>query len=93
MTPAAFTFMDALPLTTNGKLDRKALPSLEASGSAATYVAPRNPIEQTLADVWAKVLKRERVGIYDNFFELGGNSLTATLLMSRIKRGERRLLA
>ncbi|HKI01750.1 MAG TPA: amino acid adenylation domain-containing protein [Thermoanaerobaculia bacterium] len=87
MVPAAFVLLDAMPLTPNGKIDRRAL---LASGGVAFearegYVAPRNPVEESLAAIWAQILKVERVGVYDNFFELGGQSLLATQVVSRIR--------
>jgi acyl carrier protein len=69
-------------------VDRRALPALSQDGTALTradYVAPRDPVEAQLAQLWAEVLRRERVGIYDDFFELGGHSLLATLLVARIR--------
>ncbi|WP_043408130.1 non-ribosomal peptide synthetase, partial [Archangium violaceum] len=87
MVPSAFVSLESLPLTPNGKVDTKALPAPETSSlqSAAAYVAPRNELEQRLADIWAQVLHTERVGIHDNFFELGGHSLLATQVVSRIR--------
>jgi hypothetical protein len=77
MVPAHFHYLDTLPLTTSGKLNRKALPAPEhgRAESGRPYVAPRNPAEETIADVWKAVLRVERVGLDDHFFELGGNSL------------------
>jgi amino acid adenylation domain-containing protein len=87
MIPAAFVRLEALPLTPNGKVDRRALPKPDASDiqAAAVYVAPRNPLEQQLAQVWAEVLKLEQVGIHDNFFELGGHSLLAMQVIARMQ--------
>ncbi len=86
MVPAAFVFLDALPLTPNGKVDRRALPAPDlAQQLEKSFVAPRTPIEQTLAGIWAEVLGVEQVGIYDSFFELGGHSLLATQLVSRVR--------
>jgi amino acid adenylation domain-containing protein len=87
MVPAAFVLLDALPLTPNGKVDRRALPRFEAAhGESETpFVAPRNPTEQALAAIWARVLGRERVGIHHNFFDLGGHSLLATEAIAAIR--------
>jgi len=88
MVPAAFVLMDALPLTPNGKVDRRALPAPKWSRDVleSEYVAPRTPVEEVLAGIWAQVLAVEQVGVHDNFFELGGHSLLATQLVSRIRR-------
>ena len=76
----------AMPLTSNGKVDRCALPVPDMLGSIeADFVPPRTPTEEVLAAIWAKILKVEKVGIHDNFFELGGHSLLATQVMSRIR--------
>ncbi|QFZ12020.1 non-ribosomal peptide synthetase [Anabaena sp. YBS01] len=86
MLPSAIVILDALPLSPNGKLDRRALPAPDLHSQLSDkYVAPRNPTEEILAGIWAQVLKLEQVGIHDNFFELGGHSLLATQLISRIR--------
>ncbi|HEU4558944.1 MAG TPA: amino acid adenylation domain-containing protein, partial [Longimicrobium sp.] len=85
LLPSAFVFLDALPLTSNGKLDRKALPRPELGSAEKTYVAPRTPVEEMLAGIWAEVLGLERVGVTESFFELGGHSLLATRVVSRVR--------
>ncbi|MDF5719562.1 MAG: amino acid adenylation domain-containing protein [Rhizonema sp. PD37] len=85
MVPQAIVILEALPLTSNGKLDRRALPAPDLHSQLSDkYVAPRHPIEEILSGIWTQVLKVERVGIHDNFFELGGHSLLATQIISRI---------
>ncbi|HKX31862.1 MAG TPA: amino acid adenylation domain-containing protein, partial [Blastocatellia bacterium] len=87
MVPAAYVMLEALPLTENGKLDRRALPIPETarSGVEPDYVAPRTPAEQILAGIWSQVLGLDRVGRNDNFFDLGGHSLLATQAVSRVR--------
>jgi amino acid adenylation domain-containing protein len=87
MLPSAFILLDALPLTSNGKVDRKALAALDHNrpDPEESFVAPRTTLEKMLVAIWAEVLKSNRVGIHDNFFELGGHSLLATQLVSRVR--------
>jgi amino acid adenylation domain-containing protein len=87
MTPGAFVILDEIPVTANGKVDRKALPEPERGRAEMTtvYVTPRNSIEDTIAGIWTEVLEIDRVGVYDNFFELGGHSLLATQVISRVQ--------
>ncbi|WP_034328484.1 non-ribosomal peptide synthase/polyketide synthase [Alkaliphilus transvaalensis] len=87
MLPSFYIKLDKLPLSANGKIDRKALPepTLEAEGGN-NYVAPRNRVEEVLVNIWQEILGIEGIGIYDNFFELGGHSLKATSMISKISR-------
>ncbi|UEH06248.1 non-ribosomal peptide synthetase [Pseudomonas sp. HN8-3] len=87
MVPVAFMKLDALPLTTNGKLDRKALPVPDmAAVFTREYAAPQGEIETVLAQIWAEVLQVERVGRRDHFFELGGHSLLAMRMVSQVRQ-------
>ncbi|MCP6758275.1 MAG: thioesterase domain-containing protein, partial [Fischerella sp. CENA71] len=85
MIPAQIVVLDELPLTPNGKIDRKALPApnLEIEG---LYTAPRNEVEQKLAQLWSAVLERQEIGIHNNFFDLGGHSLLAIKLLNNIQQ-------
>lgn len=87
MLPSAFVRLDALPLMLNGKLNRHALPAPNWTHSEleASFIAPRTPEEQLLADIWAEVLGVERVGVQDNFFELGGDSILSIQIATRAK--------
>ncbi|WP_437832120.1 non-ribosomal peptide synthetase [Sorangium sp. So ce1153] len=85
MHPGAFVLLHALPLTANGKVDRKALPA-PAARRRREYVAPRTQVEEALAAIWADVLGRPQVGVEDDFFDLGGHSLLAIPLMHRIQQ-------
>ncbi|MEG4595033.1 amino acid adenylation domain-containing protein [Microcoleus sp. F8_C2] len=86
MVPSAFVILKCLPVTPNGKVDRKSLPAPDLNSliQKAHFVAPRTPTEQLLASIWAKVLGVEKVSINDNFFESGGHSLLATQLLSKV---------
>ncbi len=94
MVPSVFVFMDALPATPNGKVDRKALPppAQEVFAAEKDFVAPRNSVEQLLAEIWVEVLGLTRVSVLDNFFELGGHSLLAVRLFLEIERSFHRSL-
>jgi amino acid adenylation domain-containing protein len=87
MVPSVFVRLTAIPLTPNGKIDRRALPAPDAQAimRAAESPAPRNPVEERLAGIWCEVLGLQGVGIHDNFFELGGHSLLATLIVARLQ--------
>ena len=87
MLPSAFVFLDSMPLTPSGKLDRGALPEPKelVTAGGGTFVAPRTPVEKFLAKIWGELLGLERVGVHDNFFELGGHSLLATRVISRLR--------
>jgi amino acid adenylation domain-containing protein len=87
MVPAAFVVLDGLPRTGSGKVDRRALPAPDAPGAPAeSYVAPESEAERRLAEIWAEVLRVERVGTRDDFFALGGHSLLATQVVSRVRQ-------
>ncbi|NBF11896.1 non-ribosomal peptide synthetase [Pseudomonas sp. Fl4BN1] len=87
MVPLAYVRLDALPLTNNGKLDRKALPAPDASALlSGEFVAPEGEVETALARIWSELLKVERVGRHDHFFELGGHSLLAVSLIERMRQ-------
>jgi hypothetical protein len=87
MVPSDFVFLDVLPLTPNGKVDRAALGSLDVARLVPSDMdaAPRTPVEEILAGLWAETLGVDHVGIHDNFFELGGHSLLATQLVSQLQ--------
>jgi acyl-coenzyme A synthetase/AMP-(fatty) acid ligase/aryl carrier-like protein len=87
MAPSAIMVLEKMPLTPNGKLDRRALPTPDsAAGNAREYEAPVGETESALARLWAELLKVERVGRHDNFFELGGHSLLAVSLIERMRQ-------
>ncbi len=83
MLPSAFVFLDAIPLTPNGKIDFKSLPAPDTVEPATTYIAPRTPQEQQLANIWAEVLRLPQVGINSNFFELGGDSILSIQVVAK----------
>ncbi len=85
MIPAAIVHLDTLPLTKNGKVDFAALPSPETVAMEKTIIAPRNPMEQQLVEIWREVLHIDNFSVQDNFFELGGHSLLATQVISRVR--------
>ena len=87
MVPALWVELESMPLTPNGKVDKKALPDADASElTGKEYVAPRTELEAKLAAIWQKVLQVESVGIYSDFFEIGGHSLLAMRLISAIRK-------
>ena len=87
MIPANFVILDTLPLTANGKIDRRALPAPEQTRPEveAAFIAPRNEAERTIASIWKHVLNVEKVGIHDNFFDLGGHSLAVIQVHNRLR--------
>jgi amino acid adenylation domain-containing protein/non-ribosomal peptide synthase protein (TIGR01720 family) len=86
MVPTSFAFLEALPLTVSGKVDRAALPAPEVPTATAEFEAPTGTVQETLARIWAEVLGRDRVGAHDNFFELGGDSILAIGVIVRAAR-------
>ncbi|HSF45288.1 MAG TPA: amino acid adenylation domain-containing protein, partial [Chitinophagaceae bacterium] len=87
MVPQLWVELEKLPLTPNGKVDKRALPDVDSNDLVASqYTAPRNKLEEELADIWQDLLDIERVGIHDNFFELGGDSILTIQLVSRTRR-------
>ncbi|SQF99790.1 peptide synthase [Paucimonas lemoignei] len=86
MVPGQWLFLERMPLSANGKLDRKALPAPDASVRHNAWVAPQNPIQQQLVTLWQDVLKRDSIGITDNFFDLGGDSIISIQLVSRARQ-------
>ena len=86
MVPAHLMLLDSMPLTANGKLDRRALPAPDVELNRQLYVAPRNALQASLAKVWGEVLNLEHVGLNDNFFELGGDSILSIQVVSRARQ-------
>jgi amino acid adenylation domain-containing protein len=85
MVPGSYVPLLKLPLSHNGKIDRRSLPQPDPVTAEQEYVGPRNPTEETLCRLWQEVLRRERVGIHDNFFRIGGHSLMAAQLVTRVR--------
>jgi hypothetical protein len=88
MVPTTFVTLDALPLSPNGKLDRRALPPPDVARPAAgaPFVAPQTAAERTIAAIWQEVLGLPQVGLHDNFFDLGGHSLLLTRVHAELRR-------
>jgi acyl-CoA synthetase (AMP-forming)/AMP-acid ligase II/aryl carrier-like protein len=87
MIPSVWVPMLQMPLTSNGKIDRKSLPAPDAQlKSGNDYIAPRSPLEQVLADTWQELLGIDKIGIHDNFFESGGDSIISIQVVSRVRR-------
>ncbi|MEI6411056.1 MAG: amino acid adenylation domain-containing protein, partial [Bacteroidota bacterium] len=88
MIPSYFVALESMPMTSSGKVDRKALPAPDMAqlASGAAYVAPRNAIENQLVEIWQQVLGRDQIGVEDNFFNLGGHSLRAIRVVSLIRQ-------
>ncbi|HEY0512066.1 MAG TPA: amino acid adenylation domain-containing protein [Thermoanaerobaculia bacterium] len=86
MVPAVFTFLEAMPLTPNGKVDRRALPAPDRASAAREYVAPRDDKEQFFCELWQELLNLERVGVNDDFFELGGDSLLVIRVVTKANK-------
>jgi amino acid adenylation domain-containing protein len=86
--PARYVFLNNLPMTSDGKIDRRSLPEPEASQPvfAETYIAPKSGLEQTIAGIWSEVFALDRVGLYDDFLALGGDSIKAMQIISRLRR-------
>jgi amino acid adenylation domain-containing protein len=94
MMPSTFVFMDSLPLTDNGKLDRRALPDPRVAGERpdSAYVAPQTAVQQRLKEIWSELLGWDRIGLHENFFDLGGHSLLAMQVVARIAAAFRLML-
>jgi hypothetical protein len=87
MVPSAFVFLETMPLTPSGKVNRRALPALDPNqnDSGKKYEAPQTVVEEKLCEIWSLVLRRSPIGRNDNFFDLCGHSLLATQLISRVR--------
>jgi len=95
MVPARFMLLESLPLTLNGKVDRRALPALSGPGSESetSFVAPRTEVESRLSAIWAQTLGLERVGVHDNFFKLGGDSILGVQIIAKARQAGYSLVA
>ncbi|MYS53148.1 hypothetical protein GTW46_24285, partial [Streptomyces sp. SID6013] len=85
MVPAAVVVLDALPLSVNGKVDRRALPAPAWEAADEGFVAPRNEVERRLAEVWCQVLGLERVGVHDDYLALGGDSILSIQVVAKAR--------
>jgi amino acid adenylation domain-containing protein len=85
MIPAYFVQLEKIPLTSNGKVDRKHLPQPEVASGQARYVAPKSDMEKIVANTWSEVLELGKVGVRDNFFEIGGNSLSVVRVIGKLR--------
>lgn len=92
MVPAAWMPLEKMPMTSNGKVDRKALPDPAFTGGAAEYLGPRNELERQLVEIWEGIFKREKISVRDNFFQLGGHSLLAVQLFMKLEKATGRKL-
>jgi acyl carrier protein len=91
MSPTYLMRVDRIPLTSNGKVDRKSLPEpYENISTGVQYVEPRNDVERIIVDIWKEILKVEKVSIHDNFFELGGNSIKIMHVIGKLKESFQR---
>jgi len=88
MVPSSFVLLTEIPLTANGKVDKKSLPDPEMGTAGAAYMAPGNPVEEKFVEIWSEVLKiaKENIGIDADFFEMGGHSLKATIVISKLHK-------
>ena len=94
MIPAFFVFMDKIPLTSNGKIDKKSFPSPDLSlrQRKDEYIAPQTDLQKELCSIWSEVLRLEKISIHDNFFRIGGDSIISIQLVARLSKEESTLL-
>jgi acyl carrier protein len=88
MIPSSFVILDELPVSANGKVDRRMLPApkLDRDGLPVSFVLPQTPTETALATIWSSILGIKKIGVHDNFFQLGGHSLSVTQVISRVQK-------